>query len=263
LDTTPIFLRASLTLNRTILPDFVRIAFLVARSVINEIRRLGMITAFAGFAAGSLHVLSGPDHLAAISPLAVETKEASWRIGFRWGLGHTAGVLIVGLLALVMREFMPVDLISSVSERAVGVVLIAIGLWGFHKASSKNIHTHAHTHGGSEHIHIHVHGAPAQHDLPGAHQHSHAALAVGIVHGLAGSSHLLGILPALLLPTRFDAVTYLIFFGVGTISAMALFSSFLGFFVERFSAKGIQIYKPMLMATSAAAVGIGGLWLYL
>ncbi len=221
-----------------------------------------MITALAGLAAGSIHVLSGPDHLAAVSPLALETNKSKWTIGFRWGLGHTGGVFLVGLIALASREVIPLDAISSVSERLVGIVLIGIGVWGLHKALSKNIHTHQHTHDGSEHVHIHIHGTPKLHGRPEAHRHTHAAFAVGIIHGLAGSSHLLGVLPALLLPTRLEALTYLLFFGIGTISAMMMFTGFLGLVLSRFTLRGIKIYKQLLIATSAAAIGIGGVWLY-
>jgi sulfite exporter TauE/SafE len=221
-----------------------------------------MITALAGFAAGSIHVLSGPDHLAAVSPLALESNKPRWTIGFRWGLGHTGGVFLVGLIALASREVIPLDYISSISERLVGVVLIAIGVWGLHKALFKNVHTHQHAHDGTEHVHIHIHGTPERHSQPDAHRHTHAAFAVGIIHGLAGSSHLLGVLPALLLPTRVEALTYLLFFGMGTICAMMIFTSFLGLVVNRFAHRGIKIYKQLLIATSAAAIGIGGVWLY-
>ncbi len=47
-----------------------------------------MTLAFAGLVAGFVHVLSGPDHLAAIAPYAVDGKSRAWRTGVRWGLGH-------------------------------------------------------------------------------------------------------------------------------------------------------------------------------
>ena len=221
-----------------------------------------MISAIAGFAAGSIHVLTGPDHLAAISPLAVDTKKSSWNIGFRWGLGHTTGVGLVGLLALAGRELIPVELISSYSERLVGLVLIAIGIWGIHKALTKKIHTHRHAHDGSEHVHVHAH-VSGEHDSDYAHRHTHAALFVGIIHGLAGSSHFLGILPALALPTRTEAVIYLVAFGAGTICAMMAFASFMGAVAVRFAKRGIQLYQRLLVGFSAASILIGGAWLFI
>jgi hydrogenase/urease accessory protein HupE len=45
-----------------------------------------MTLVFAGFLAGFLHVLSGPDHLAAIAPYSVDGRVRAWRTGVRWGL---------------------------------------------------------------------------------------------------------------------------------------------------------------------------------
>ena len=47
----------------------------------------------SGLFAGFVHVVSGPDHLAAIAPYALDAKARAWRAGVRWGFGHSAGVL--------------------------------------------------------------------------------------------------------------------------------------------------------------------------
>ena len=93
-----------------------------------------MTLALAGLVAGAVHVLSGPDHLAAIAPYAVADKARSWRTGVRWGLGHSAGVLVVGLLVLLTRQALPVEALSARSELGVGLVLIGIGIWGIRAA---------------------------------------------------------------------------------------------------------------------------------
>jgi high-affinity nickel permease len=66
-----------------------------------------ILPSLSGLVAGTVHVVSGPDHLAAIAPLSAEGKTGSWRIGFRWGLGHSSGVLLVGLISLLLREVLP------------------------------------------------------------------------------------------------------------------------------------------------------------
>src|ERR1039458_1913039 len=58
-----------------------------------------MIAVLTGLLAGLIHVWTGPDHLTAIAPLAVRRPERAWIPGARWGLGHSAGVAVVGLLA--------------------------------------------------------------------------------------------------------------------------------------------------------------------
>mgnify|MGYP001552875913 FL=1 len=108
----------------------------------------------AGIGAGLVHVFSGPDHLAAIAPLAMKREKGAWRTGLRWGAGHASGVAFVGILSLLLRGLLPVDLISHWSDRLVGALLIGIGLWTLRKALL--IHAHAHQHEGETHEHIHV-----------------------------------------------------------------------------------------------------------
>jgi len=66
------------------------------------------LTVLTGLLAGAFHVLSGPDHLAAVAPLALSSEgRHAWREGWRWGLGHTAGVIVVALVALALRGLLP------------------------------------------------------------------------------------------------------------------------------------------------------------
>src|SRR5436853_4894262 len=182
-----------------------------------------MIVAITGMVAGIIHVWSGPDHLAAIAPLAVRHPRRSWMAGARWGLGHSAGVAVVGLLSLWLRDLLPVNLLSTWGERMVGVMLFGIGLWGLRKALT--IHAHEHEHEGDRHLHLHAHGRRVAHEQTEAHQrHTHAAFGIGLLHGLAGSSHFLGVLPILAFPTRQQALGYLLTFALGTITSMAIFS---------------------------------------
>jgi hypothetical protein len=190
-------------------------------------REMEMIWAatMAGFGAGLIHVLSGPDHLAAVAPLAVGNGKRSWRAGLQWGLGHCGGVLLIGVLALIFREILPLDGISSSAEKVVGVLLIGVGAWGICKIFSGQLQ------------------AP-----------SGAAFGIGVVHGLAGSSHLLGVAPALLFPAPAAVCAYFIAFGGGTIAAMAGFSSVFATLPER-------LYRSAMALCSFAAVGIGCYWL--
>ncbi|HKI68188.1 MAG TPA: sulfite exporter TauE/SafE family protein [Verrucomicrobiae bacterium] len=220
-----------------------------------------MIVVLTGIAAGLAHVLTGPDHLTAIAPLAVRRPKRAWVPGVRWGLGHSAGVGVVGLLSLWLRDLIPVHLISSWGERLVGVMLFGIGLWALRKAMKFDIHTHEHEHDGERHIHVHAHHhEKAQHEAD-AHRHTHAAFGIGTLHGLAGSSHFLGVLPMLALPTNAEAISYLIAFGVGTVVAMAAFSWGMGFVATRCAARGLKIYRGLMGFCAAGAMGVGCFWL--
>ena len=222
-----------------------------------------MIATLSGLVAGLIHVFSGPDHLAAVAPISLDQRQRGWRTGFRWGLGHASGVILVGVLSLLLRELLPVAWLSSWAERLVGLVLIGIGLWGIRKAFTNRVHTHEHVHDGRSHRHVHVHGPPSAHPHPEAkdHVHTHAAFAVGTLHGLAGSSHCLGVLPALAFPSRFQAVGYLAAYGVGTVLAMAAFSSVVSLAANKLAFSGARAYRTLMGGCSTAAVVIGAYWI--
>lgn len=224
-----------------------------------------LTVALAGLVAGAIHVLSGPDHLAAVAPLAADSREPRWKSGFNWGIGHTSGVLVVGALALLLREMLPMDAISSWSDRLVGAALVGVGLWGGRRALTTRVHAHEHRHDGSTHAHVHLHtsagGRSPGHAATQTHVHTHASFAFGVLHGLAGSSHVLGILPALALPTRSASVAYLLSYGAGNVAAMTSFSSAIGAVASRAEAQGIQFYRGLLSVCSVAALLVGGVWL--
>ena len=194
-----------------------------------------MFALLAGVAAGLLHVVSGPDHLAAVAPLAVDSERKHWKTGLQWGVGHTAGVLLIALLLLLLRARLPLEAISAYSERLVGLSLILVGVWAAWRAMRPGA-GHAHSHAG-------------------------ASFAMGTLHGLAGSSHLFGVLPALAFDVTSSSVLYLAGFGFGAIAGMSAFAAGMGLISTRFGHGPGQSCRGLLYASSAAALVVGGLWL--
>lgn len=224
-----------------------------------------LLVALTGLVAGAVHVLIGPDHLAAVAPFTVTRKIRPWMVGLWWGIGHSSGVWTLGIVVFLLRSVLPIDLLSQWSERLVGVVLIAIGIWGIRKALNSRVHYHAHEHDGTGHAHFHVHNAHEshQHDTASAHAHAHAPLGIGLLHGLAGTSHILGVLPALALPTRAGAISYVTGFGLGAIFAMMCFSWVLGKLVRRLLRWSGDAFKWVQITFASTAVCVGISWLLL
>ncbi len=230
-----------------------------------------MISALAGFIAGSAHVVTGPDHLAALAPIAVDQPRKAMQLGLRWGLGHGLGVILLGALGVFARSSVDVDAISAWSEFMVGFMLIAVGVWALRRTMKMVIHTHAHDHqqgsqqgslsSGTEpdgHSHFHVHATADGHETAGAHKsHSHAAFVVGMLHGAAGTGHLLGVLPSLALPT-FDAIIYLAAYFVSAVLSMACFGAILGVVTKN---RGPIVLRKIMYASSTAAIVIGVVWI--
>ena len=215
-----------------------------------------MLTLLTGAAAGLFHVLSGPDHLAAIAPLAVSERKRGWIAGCTWGIGHASGVVVVAVIAVLLREMLPsVDVISAWGERIVGGALIGIGLWAFRR--SARIRLAPHTHGPVSHNHLHVQAGPAWVRRLG---HAHASFCMGVLHGVAGSSHFFGVLPALALPTQGAALLYIGAFGIGTVAAMTTFAAVVGLLGVR-AGNNPRLEKALLTAAAVLAVLVGGVWL--
>lgn len=226
-----------------------------------------------GFIAAMIHVISGPDHIAAVGPLAINTKFRPWLIGMSWGIGHLIGMLIIGILFFFFRELIPVEWISINSERLVGFMLIAIGFWGIYKMfkSRKQHHKHVHTHNDEEgNSFVHTHGH--DHKVEVKHSHLHesperqtylAALGIGILHGLAGVSHFISLLPTLAFSNRFDSAMYLFGFGAGTIMAMVIFSFLLGLIAEKsVKLKDSFVFSSISGLVGISAIFVGSFWIW-
>ena len=221
-----------------------------------------VFAATAGLGAGVFHTWTGPDHLAALSPLAVSRGRRAWGLGVRWGLGHSAGALALVAVGLGARQALRLEVVSYWGERMVGLSLIVVGCWALYRAGRSHLHSHRHAHDGVEHVHLHVH-APGRGHVPAApttHVHGHAALGFGFLHGIAGGSHLWAALPALALPIG-GAIAYLLGFAGGCIVAMGAFAGALSAVLERFPGTADQIRRRVLRVAAGLAIGVGVWWL--
>lgn len=215
-----------------------------------------LLIAISGALAGFLHVLSGPDHLTAVAPLAASDGRRGWLAGWTWGIGHSAGVLLVAMAAILLRlQLPPIEIVSAWSERVVGVALIGVGLWALRR--SNTLGAARHTHGHEEHEHLHVTKGPAWLRRLG---HAHASLYLGVLHGVAGSSHFLGVLPALALPSTAASAAYITGFGVGTVGAMTVFAAGVGY-VSIGLGRRVWPQRALMLTSSLAALVVGSYWL--
>lgn len=214
------------------------------------------LTIISGTLAGLIHVLSGPDHLTAVAPLAVSDGKRGWFAGWMWGIGHSTGVVCVAVLAVLLRDWLPpIEVLSQWSERVVGGALIAVGLWALRGSTA--LKDGAHRHGQMAHGHLHVQRGPRWLRSLG---HAHASFYLGILHGVAGSSHFFGVLPALALPSRAAGLTYIMSFGIGTVAAMTLFAAIVGLAGAR-SGRDAVPHRALMLASSVAALVVGCYWL--
>ncbi len=224
-----------------------------------------MITLLSGLAAGAAHVVTGPDHLAALAPIAADQPRKAAAVGLRWGFGHGVGVILLGGLGVFTRASIDVQAISAWAEFFVGALLLAVGGWAFYRASQIVVHSHPHIHQDADHAHtdgdhahFHVHASDSNHDNSQAHKgHSHAAFMVGLLHGAAGTGHLFGVLPSLALPPQ-QALVYLSAYFVAAVAAMAGFGALMGVVTRD---RGPEVLRRAMYCTSSAAVFLGAFWM--
>lgn len=191
-----------------------------------------------GLLIGLQHALE-PDHVAAVTSLASGNASRPKIIheAVAWAIGHASMLMLVAAPALIFG-FILSDALAGWLEFIVGIMLVGLGVHVLHRLIRERIHFHAHTHDdGKTHFHAHSHAETLvdsgqswkEAHAADPHEHEHKAmvpwraLAVGLMHGLAGSAALI----VLTLAQATDIGTGLLFvavFGIGSIIGMAALS---------------------------------------
>jgi hypothetical protein len=198
------------------------------------------------------------DHLAAVATLATGQNSLAQTIrqGVAWGIGHTLTLALFGALVLALGKAIP-EHMERALELAVGLMLVALGADVLRRLVRQRIHFHVHRHvAGGRHVHAHSHAGEGPHRLS-LHRHAHLpstarhgrrtgsagavshstgqhqradgrglplrALAVGMMHGMAGTAALI-LLSVGAVQSFAMGLIYILVFGAGSIIGMALLS---------------------------------------
>jgi ABC-type nickel/cobalt efflux system permease component RcnA len=207
---------------------------------------LPLVTALvAGFA----HALE-PDHMAAVTTFVSRRPRPLEALGFgiRWGLGHSAAIVAVGGVLVLLDLRIP-DGVARGLEFGVGGLLLALGLWLLWSI----LHGRAHALAGRGHAH--PHGAHHHHDRGGS-------LWVGVAHGLAGTAPLIALLPVALTASPAMAAGYLLFFGLGTTVAMGIYALVAGALFHQAGHRFPALAGVLRAATAVGSVALGIAWMY-
>jgi hypothetical protein len=179
-----------------------------------------------GFVLGMRHATDG-DHVVAVATIA-SSERSVWRamrIGAAWGLGHSTTLFLVGGAIVLFRLTIP-PRVGLAFELLVALMLIALGaitLSGRSLTSPTSV------------------GRP---------------IAVGFVHGLAGSAFV-ALLVLAAIPGWASQLAYLALFGVGTIAGMALITAAIGVPAGLAAKRFARMQTGLRLASGFASLAFG------
>jgi high-affinity nickel-transport protein len=234
-----------------------------------------------GFLLGMRHATDA-DHVIAVTTILNRSRRFihTTLIGALWGLGHTITVVVVGILIIGFNVVIPPP-VGLAMEFTVALMLIALGvlnLTGGMRALTERLTPAAPIHG-HDHGHVHAHeDKPEPHAHEHAHLHGHGTdphlggpagliatfgwyqllrpVAVGLVHGLAGSAAVALLVLATIQDTG-AAIGYLVVFCLGVAAGMAALTTVIGlpFWVAR--ARSQQINRWLTIGSGVLSLAFG------
>jgi cytochrome c biogenesis protein CcdA len=228
-----------------------------------------------GFLLGMRHATDA-DHVIAVTTILNRSRRFldTTLIGALWGLGHTITVVIVGVLIIGFNVVIPPP-VGLAMEFAVALMLIGLGilnLTGGLRSLTERLtppapmHSHDHSHAGSPHAHLHGHGSNEQ--LAGrgvvatfGWYQLVRPVAVGLVHGLAGSAAVALLVLATIQDTG-TALAYLVIFCVGVAAGMAILTTVIGLPFMLSSTKSVQINRWLTIGSGVLSLTFGLLLAY-
>jgi ABC-type nickel/cobalt efflux system permease component RcnA len=235
-----------------------------------------------GFFLGMRHA-TDPDHVIAVTTIISRQRNITRAalVGAFWGIGHTVTIFAVGTLVILFDVVIPPRVGLSM-ELSVGVMLMLLGLMNVRSFlrsiptpdiedghAPGLVHSHVHSHGDYIHSHSHghepeVHPHAADHTPVrwldrtfggiGLYQHLRP-LAIGIVHGLAGSAAVALLVLATISDSRW-AIAYLLVFGVGTIAGMVLITMSIASTFRLFGRSQL-FFRRLGLASGVLSLGFG------
>jgi hypothetical protein len=187
-----------------------------------------------------------PDHVVAVTTMISDQRTTRARVGYAaaWGLGHATMLLVVGGFLMVLRAQLP-PRVDAMFELAVAIMLVGLGCralrGAFRAARQRDAEPHARPH----------------EVVPG--WRSVGPLAMGMVHGLAGSGALTALVVARL-PSPGAGIVFIVLFGAGATLGMSLFAGVAGVPFARVLRRPGGL-RALLGATGGLSLVTGLVWL--
>jgi ABC-type nickel/cobalt efflux system permease component RcnA len=142
-------------------------------------------------------------------------------------------------------------------------------------------HRHAEAQQGA-HAHAHAHAHAGHHDAPShdghdeavtanpqasasvahPHPHSHGITLVGLMHGLAGTSAVVALVPVTLIGRLDVGLAYLVAFGVGVTLGMMLYASVAAYAMRQAAERSLALGRQLAVLVGCLGMVIGAWWVW-
>jgi ABC-type nickel/cobalt efflux system permease component RcnA len=233
------------------------------------------------FLLGLAHAIE-VDHMIAVTAF-VSTRpalRAAAGFGLRWGLGHSIAVFIAGGILIATGLRWP-ERYDALGEAIVGILLVAVGVWAMLRARKLHLHppeehgdhAHLHTHGGKAAAHAHDHQAHPPHapvHPPAGHHHhdhdhaheKHGITLVGLMHGLAGTSAVVALVPVTMMDRWVVGLGYLMAFGAGVMLAMTAYALVAAAAFRRAASGSLRWGRAIGRFAGIGSIVVGLVWIW-
>jgi high-affinity nickel-transport protein len=198
-----------------------------------------VLAGLTGMLQGARHALE-PDHVTAVTTVMVEAPSLRRGIFYAtcWGLGHATMLLAVGGPLVALRIDLPGP-VTTVLEIGVGLMLIFLGVKTLIDARRE------------------VKQSWTKRDAP-ASVRARRPLAIGLMHGLAGSGALATLI-ALGTPTVLAGLMCIGLYAVGTVAGMVALAALAGPMLAR-AGKTPAVAGSIVQLAGIASIGVGIAW---
>jgi high-affinity nickel-transport protein len=214
-----------------------------------------------GFLLGLRHA-TDPDHVVAVTTIVARERQLrrASLIGALWGTGHSLTLFVLGGALVAFRMVVP-PRVGLALELTVAAMLIVLGASALSRPRATGRAALAHAHGPSDVPVGHAHESPSRGwsmspRTSSVRGQGLRSLAVGVVHGLAGS----GAASLLVLSTIADArwaLVYLGVFGAGTFAGMVLLTTAIALPFTYAAARFARWSAWLARGTGLASVTLG------
>ena len=215
-----------------------------------------------GFLVGMQHALE-PDHIAAVSSIAArDTRMADIvKHGLTWDFGHSLTLFSFAGAAIVLGWAIP-DIVAQPLEAAVGIMLVGLGAHVLWRLWRDSVPFHRHR-GGVRLIHAHANASDRLGAAEDEREHGFRwrSLAVGLMHGMAGSAALL-ILAVSQVADPMQGVAYVMLFGLGSMIGMGVLSIVIAVPLIASGRLFTSLNRGLQTAVGLATIGIGATTIY-